>query len=246
MGEMKTRALAAAAFPLLPLLFAQGRWVRRRTPILPGAAGPAEGIVAGEGEPLRLLVLGESTVAGIGAATHERALTGAIATALARAAGRPVRWRAAGRSGANARQAMALAADLPEEPVDAVAIALGVNDTLRFRRPTRWAADVARLVAAIRARVGPAPVVLGPVPPMHAFPALPQPLRAILGARARLLDEALARLALRLPATAHVPAWVEPGRHLFCDDGFHPSEAGYAAIGTRLGVELGRFFVGQR
>src|SRR5215213_1408517 len=108
MFDLKNRIVAAAAFPLLPVLFVQGRGVRRRTPRLPDAAGATEGVVPGRGEPLRLVVLGESTVAGIGAAAHERALTGCVAAALARATGRPVRWRAAGRSGASAREATAL------------------------------------------------------------------------------------------------------------------------------------------
>ncbi|HET7229768.1 MAG TPA: SGNH/GDSL hydrolase family protein [Longimicrobium sp.] len=238
MTDLKTRIVAAAAFPLLPVLFAQGRGVRRRTPRLPDAAGPAEGVFPGAEPALRLLVLGESTVAGIGAATHQTALTGHVAAALAWRTGRAVRWRAAGRSGANARQAAELVDALPIDPVDAVVISLGVNDTLRLRPPRMWAADVARLIGLIRERVGPAPVLLSPVPPIHSFPALPQPLRAIFGARARLLDAALARLPARVPNVAHVPLWVNPAPHLFCADGFHPSEEGYVAIGGRLAEEM--------
>jgi len=238
MTGLRTRIVAAAAFPLLPVLFAQGRGVRRRTPRLPDAAGPKEGVVPGAEPALRLLVIGESTVAGIGAATHQTALTGHVAAALARRTGRAVRWRAAGRSGANARQAAELVDALPDEAADAVVISLGVNDTLRFRTPARWARDVERLIAAVRGRVGPAPVLLSPVPPMHAFPALPQPLRSVLGARARLLDAALARLPSRLPGVGHVPTWVDAAPHLFCADGFHPSEAGYEVIGGRLAAEL--------
>jgi lysophospholipase L1-like esterase len=105
---------------------------------------------------------------------------------------------------------------------------------------------VARLVAAIRAQVGPAPVALAGVPPMHTFPALPQPLRAVLGARARRLDAALARLPARLPALRHVPMRLDPARDLFCEDGFHPSEAGYAIWGARMGEELAEMVVGRR
>ncbi|HEU4561714.1 MAG TPA: SGNH/GDSL hydrolase family protein, partial [Longimicrobium sp.] len=210
MADLKNRIVAAAAFPLLPLLIVQGKGVRRRTPRLPDAAGPTEGVVPGAEPALRLLVIGESTVAGIGAAAHQTALTGCVAAALARRTGRAVRWRAAGRSGANARQAAELVATLADEPADAVVISLGVNDTLRFRPPVLWARDVARLIAAVRARMGPAPVVLAPVPPMHVFPALPQPLRAVLGARARRLDAALARLPSRISAVSHVGLWVEP------------------------------------
>ena len=67
-----------------PLLVAQALYVRRTTPRLPGASGPTEGLVPGAGTPWRLAVLGESTVDGVGAASHEEALTGRLAQALAR------------------------------------------------------------------------------------------------------------------------------------------------------------------
>jgi lysophospholipase L1-like esterase len=78
---------------------------------------------------------------------------------------------------------------------------------------------------------------------MHAFPALPQPLRGVLGARARLLDAALARLPSRLVDVAHVPIPVDATPELFCGDGFHPSEAGYAAIGERLGEAVAELLI---
>ena len=82
--------LALAKWALGPLLLVQGRRVRRDTPVLPEAPGPREG-EAGEGPPLRLLVLGDSAGAGVGAATQEEALTGRIVAGLR---GRfRVRWR---------------------------------------------------------------------------------------------------------------------------------------------------------
>jgi hypothetical protein len=84
--------------PLFPLLLAQGLWVRKRTPRLPDAAGPLAGTTPGEGEPIKLIALGESTVAGIGAATHETALTGQLALALSRQTKRSVSWSVVARS----------------------------------------------------------------------------------------------------------------------------------------------------
>jgi hypothetical protein len=58
---MKHIALDLALLPLAPLLIAQGRRVKRDTPRLPPAAGPLSGRVEGEGEPLRVLTIGESS-----------------------------------------------------------------------------------------------------------------------------------------------------------------------------------------
>ena len=148
--------------PLLPVLLLQGRYVRRVTPLLPAAAGPDVGLAPGAGPLLSLLVLCESTVAGVGAPDHASALTGQVAQGLAERTGRAVRWRALGASGYTAARARErLLPKLPAEPADAVVLALGVNDALQGRAPARWAGDLASLIAGVRERVGHVPVLLG-------------------------------------------------------------------------------------
>src|SRR5688572_32862116 len=94
MGNAIVGAASLVVTPLLPILWLQGRHVRRITPRLPEAAGPTLGTIAGAGRPLRLLVIGESTVAGVGAPDHAHALTGQIAASLATRTGRGVHWHA--------------------------------------------------------------------------------------------------------------------------------------------------------
>lgn len=117
-------------------------------------------------------------------------------------------------------------------------IALGVNDTLRLRGPARWAADLTALVDALRERVGPAPIFLAATPPMGRFPALPQPLRAVLGLRAHLLDMTTAGLAPQLDAVTHLPTSIPVTPALFCADGFHPGPEGYHQWGTLLAAGI--------
>lgn len=238
-SKIDTYVPRIAFLPLLPLLLLQGRHVRRVTPLLPGAAGPTTGRTEGQGAPLSLLVLGESTVAGVGAPDHALALTGQAALALAARAGRPVRWRALGASGYTAaRVQKRLLPELPAEPADAVVIALGVNDTLQGRAPARWAADLASLIAGVRERVGPAPALLAGVPPMGMFPALPQPLRWAMGWRAATLARAAARLAPSLARVRYSAAQLESAAGFFAADRFHPSVEGYRVWGGLLAAEL--------
>ncbi|HEX6040967.1 SGNH/GDSL hydrolase family protein [Longimicrobium sp.] len=228
---------------LAPVLVAQGRRVRRTTPRLPEAPGPRAGEIGGDGAPVRLLVLGESTAAGVGAADHQEGLAGQVARGLAAETGRPVRWRVLGRNGATAdatRQSLlARAADVE---ADVAVIALGVNDTLRLHAPARWAADLRALIDDVRARCGPVPVILASVPPMGRFPGLPRPLRTVLGLRATVLDRAAARLAAGMDAVHHVPVPLPPEdeARFFCTDRFHPSPYGYALWGAALGRAAAR------
>ncbi len=227
--------VANAALILAPLLAAQGRAVRRTTPRLPGANGAPEGIVNGAPPTLRLLVLGESTVAGVGAPTHAEALTGQLATALAGRLQRAVAWQALGQIGATAADVRrSLIPTLSPEPVDLALLALGVNDSLRMRSPQRWQRDLVELIAALRTRVGPAPIFLAAVPPIGRFPVLPQPLRAVLGLRAQLLDHAAARLASARPDVIHLPMTLPVTPAQFCPDGFHPGPVGYQAWAALL------------
>ncbi len=70
---------------LAPLLVVQARRARRDTPRLPEAGGADRGREgSGDGPPLRLLVVGESTAAGVGVAEHRQGLGAHLARALAR------------------------------------------------------------------------------------------------------------------------------------------------------------------
>jgi lysophospholipase L1-like esterase len=217
------------------VILAQALYVKRTTPRLPGAAGPTEGLVPGDGEPFRLAVLGESTVDGVGAADHEEALTGCLARELARDGG-AVRWQAVGRTGANARTVRAELAPLLR-PADLVVIALGVNDTIELRTTAAYRRDLLTLVLDLR-RLGPVDVLLAGVPPMSRFPALPRPLRDVLAARSAALDAAAAAVA-RVPGVTHVPmdpVLLDPAA--FASDRFHPGPAGYARWARTLADAL--------
>jgi lysophospholipase L1-like esterase len=223
--------------PLLPVLLSQGYWLRKKTPRLPAAAGPLEGSVGGVGEPLRVIVLGESTAAGVGARTHEVGLAGQFADVLGRTTKRPVEWSVFARSGINARKTrLELVPQLAGTHIDVVVIALGVNDTIELHTARRWTADMRALIEDVRAHVGEATIVLSGVPPLDYFPALPQPLSFVLGARSAALERAAIRLASAMQGVIHVPFQIDRHRvrEVFCADGFHPSETGYTLWAERL------------
>jgi len=227
-------------------LLRQGRHVRASTPILPPAAGPVAGHMDGGEPPLRMALLGESTVAGVGAPTHRESLAGCMASSLARLTGRAVEWRAIGQSGATARTTLeTLLERLPEGGADAVALVLGVNDTVTLRPAPLFARDLAELVRAVRRRTGDVAIVVAGVPPLGVFPALPQPLRGFLGLQARTLDITAARLIRWMPATVYVPTrGVAPAD--FATDGYHPGPSGYAVWGEALARALATLIDGSK
>lgn len=226
------RALQPLAYLLAPVLVYQGLGLRRRIPRLPEATEPA-GTVTGNAPPLRLAVLGDSTAAGVGASTHEDALAGQLAAAMAAQTGRAVSWRAVARSGATSQTARELVPGL----VDAdwrpglVVVCVGVNDLKNLRSLRAWDRDVAALLTAIEDAVPDAAVIVSGMAPVSRFPALPQPMRAVMALRATAMDHALRRLAGR----RHVPVDAAMiGDGFFATDGFHPSSHGYHAWAAAL------------
>lgn len=71
---------AICTIPFLPLMYFQGKRIKASVPELPEAKGP-EGSVLVEppaSKKLRMLTIGESTVAGIGVETHEEGFSGTL------------------------------------------------------------------------------------------------------------------------------------------------------------------------
>jgi lysophospholipase L1-like esterase len=169
-----------------------------------------------------------------------------MASSLAQLTGRAVEWRAIGQSGATARTTRAtLLERLPEGGADAVALVLGVNDTVTLRPAPLFARDLRELVRAVRRRTGDVPIVVAGVPPLGLFPALPQPLRGFLGLQARTLDITAERLIRSTPATVYVPTrGVGPAD--FATDGYHPGPVGYAVWGEALARALTTLIDGTR
>lgn len=237
MRAFSARAGRPLAFAIAPVLLVQGMRVRRRTPVLPEAAGDRLGVQGGTGgDGLSLLVLGESTAAGVGVPTQSEGLAPALAAGLAAQRGGPVAWRVAAHTGFSARKVLhLLVPELPDESYDVVTVVLGVNDVLEMRSGRAWRRDIAALLDALRPRLRPdGRVILAGVPDMASFPALPQPTRTVLGLHARHLDEGLARIVASTPWAVHAPAFGIDTDGLYAADGFHPGAAGYRTWAAHL------------
>jgi lysophospholipase L1-like esterase len=218
---------------LSPLLVAQALATRRRAPELPEADGPRYGEV-GEGAPLRLLIVGDSSAAGVGVRTQDRALAGHLTRTLACRSARQVCWQLVARSGITTLQALELVQQARPRPADVAVAVLGVNDVIDQVPSHRAVAQRAALADWLLAHTAVSHVVFAPLPPMHQFPLLPQPLRWIAGSDARRHDDAMARWAATRHDVSHVPIDLELGAQNMADDGFHPGEPVYRACGEAL------------
>jgi lysophospholipase L1-like esterase len=230
---MRVNFINALALPALPLIHLQGRRVDRMIPRLLPARGPRRGNLEGAGAPLRFLVVGESTAVGVGVETMEQSVAFQLARVLGTHSGRAVAWEAVGRPGATVGQVHTeLLPKIEAGPRDLVLVLCGANDAMALRHADVFAGDVQRFVTALRERVGDAAILISSVPPLGTFPALPNPLRAYLGAWARWLDLTLERISL--PGVHYAPVRIPMSASLFASDGFHPGPTGYQAWAETL------------
>ncbi len=225
----------AAVVLMGPLLYAQGRWVRRSTPLLPEPCGPREGH-SGQGQTLRLLIAGDSAAAGVGVAQQGDALSGQLVDALAPHAA--VSWRLLANSGDDSAKLLTALQKAPAAAIDVAVISIGVNDVTAMTSMRRWRRNLHTLVEVLQGDYAARRIVLSSLPPMHLFPALPHPLRWWLGLRARRLNQAMASFAESVAGVRFVPIPYAADTRLMASDGFHPGAPAYRLWAAALAAVI--------
>lgn len=222
----------------------------RRVEFLPGWPGfainhlvaPADGS-AGD-EPLTMVVLGDSTTAGVGVTRPEEALPYRLAQRIADAEGRTVRVISYGWAGARV-------ADLPRQQVprasapesaddrgpflssaDIVAIVIGSNDATHNTPPARYRSALRSTLESVRANAPGARLVLSGIPRFRGALRTFEPLIFLADRYAAVLRPISRAEAARVGAAyadlnARVPELIRGRSDMLASDGFHPSSSLY-------------------
>ncbi len=192
-----------------------------------------------DGEPLELLVLGDSIAAGLGAERRKDTLGARLAKGWARRAHRPVRLRTAAVVGAESSMLEAQLDGLPDGYRPDVAVVIVGGNDVTHRVPI--ATSVRHLEEAIRRLTARgAGVVVGTCPDLGALRPVPQPLRSLGSRLSRQLADAQATAAERLGARAVSlrravgPFFITQPDEMFSLDRFHPSALGYRRTAEAL------------
>ena len=220
-------AVGTLILPFAPLLYLQGQYTRRKIGRLPDAQGEISG-KSGEGkEIVKLLAIGESTVAGVGARTHETALTGQFSRHLSRKIGKSVEWLAIGRSGIKAGEAIReLVPKIPDEKFDYIIVGLGGNDVLGLSSPRRWRRDMTQMLKILQEKNPGAKIFITNAPAIRLSPVLPQPIKFLLGHLSALHDRNTKEFTSEMKNVFYFHQPTEVIEDFFAD-GIHPSEKGY-------------------
>ncbi len=195
---------------------------------------------AGRGTPIEIVVLGDSSAAGMGADSGSETVGGIVCAGLAALSGRPVQLTneaVIGAESGDLERQLANALDRVDRP-DLVLILVGANDvTHRIDRSTA----VRHLeVVVTRLRGMGVEVVVGTCPDLGTVQPIPVPLKHLLRRWSR--DLAAAQTVAVVEAGGRTvslgdllgPEFSASPEELFSVDRFHPSPAGYARVGAVL------------
>jgi lysophospholipase L1-like esterase len=224
---------------LSPLLVAQALLTRQRLPRLHEPQGPRDGVV-GRGPRLRVLLVGDSSAVGVGVDHQRDALAGQLMPLLAKACGARIEWRVLARSGLTSAQTLALLQDAGPLQVDLAVLATGVNDVVDQVPSHHAVAQRDALVNWLRNASGVQHVVVCPLPPIHHFPGLPQPLRWVAGADARRHNHALKRWCGQRSDVSLVDMQMPLDASVMAHDGFHPGRAVYRHCAHRIAQHVAK------
>jgi lysophospholipase L1-like esterase len=230
-AELACGAVAAG----YAVLCTEGAWAWSQTHAAQLGAPAADGVYGeGYGEPLTLVLMGDSLAAGIGADQPGQTPGALLAAGLARAAGSPVRLYTVARGGARTRDLPAQLEEAKTARPAAAVIVIGGNDITHMLLPGRPALiEPLRRVVAELVSTG-AAVLVATCPDVGTVPPVPQPLRALArrASRAVARVQAVAALAegARTVSLGYLlgPVMRERPAELFAADHFHPSPAAYA------------------
>jgi lysophospholipase L1-like esterase len=226
-----------AAIGLAPLLIAQALYVRSVTPRLPEPQGERSGI-QGFGPPLRLFILGDSAAAGVGVTTQSLALSGQLVLALA--SDFHVSWKLTAQTGHKAEDVLTALQIASPEKFDVVVTSIGVNDVTHATGRRKWIEQQSRIIELLQSKFQAQHIILSSIPPMHLFPALPQPLRWFLGMKAKRLNDSLMNIVQGCKGCEYFQIDFPRETAYMATDGFHPGELAYSIWANHVAVMIRR------
>ncbi len=218
-------------YPWVPFLVYQAKQIRKSSPGLPSQSSL---LTLGHGEN-HILLLGESTVSGVGASSPAHTLAGNFHRLL----GESYQIETIGKKGLRVKEALSLFYQHRQEQTrkfKGVILFLGANDCFLLTSPDAFKKEVETLIHQIQLATSSEWIYLAAIPPVHLFPAFSKRMKAFLQVQRSYLQSKLEKIAHNHPNVIYhgIPMDLQP--EFFSADRIHPSDLGYQKI-AELAVE---------
>jgi lysophospholipase L1-like esterase len=212
-------------FPLLPYLVYEALKLKKSATRLPAIS---ERLVL-KGKSLELLLIGESTAAGVGATSSEFTLAGHIFNLYKG----EYTISNFGRNGIRASEILPFfKSDLEKNSTskEGILIFLGANDCFQLTNPKSFANSLTDLIDRLEQLFQPNWIYLADIPPVHLFPAFSSIMQSYLQSQRHFLRNEMKLISAKRDNLIFQEIQLDLVEAFFASDGIHPSDLGYQKI----------------
>ncbi len=244
---------------LAPIYFAQAYKLKRWSPSLPEPEGERHGTIRlnpiypphehseqhkerlGDNTglaPLSIMMVGDSSAAGVGVKQQKEALLGQLIDKLQSSPSiihsfSAIEWYIHATTGHTSfdilRRLYVLPA--PSRPTDVAIVMAGVNDITANTSSETWQRHLGLIIELLQRKFKAKHIIFASLPPMAHMPAIPRPLSSFLGSRADKCNQELAAVCENYDGVTTFGVDFSilqlSAKQLFSKDGFHPNSIAY-------------------
>ncbi|MDG1276400.1 MAG: GDSL-type esterase/lipase family protein [Algoriphagus sp.] len=212
-------------FPLLPYLIYEAGKISKTGPKL----SPQSEKVFLAGQEQSILILGESTAAGVGASAAGFTLSSYLHQLFLE----KYSFYNLGKNGIRVGEVLPhFKSDLAElnSTKEGILLFLGANDCFKLTNPSAFYKSLQSLVASLQTQFEPKWIYLADIPPVHLFPAFSSLMKSYLYRQREFLRNEMKKLASKNNRLIFQEISLDLVPDFFSTDGIHPSDLGYQKI----------------
>jgi len=237
---------AFICLPLLPILYFDGKKIRKNIPILPEAKEPFGVANAEFKKKLNIICVGESTIAGVGADYHKNAFSGSLANELSLQLNASISWKVYAKSGYTVKRiSEKIIPKIEEKTADLIVIGIGGNEAFTLNSPKKFKKQIILLIDELQEKFPNTPILFTNMPPIKGFTAFTKTIKFVVGNLVEILGSALEKTVKNDSTVFYnseiitLKNWkkrnnLQGSISDFFSDGVHPSQLAYQVWGKEM------------
>lgn len=225
------------------LALAEAWWAQHAIHLDPEPEGERTGTVNAtdsQAQPLRLITVGDSMIAGCGVDDQAHGLTPDMAAEFSHILGKPITWEAHGKLGATMRRVRYRLLPQIDGTADLLIICAGSNDLMARRTPQEWENDLAATIDEAKAISG--NIIVFSAVQLYRSPSLGASLRKVIegmtNEQTAISKTVCDKNNVLFLDMTHEDVHADQDR-FYAHDRFHPSDYGYRYMAERIGTLIG-------
>lgn len=238
---------------LAPVYLYQGMKLKKTALRLPEAEGERKGRMtlnekdspSEDKSTLNIMLLGDSSAAGVGVSSQQEALAGQLLEQLQllpqiQQKFSQLQWALHATSGHTSFDALRrlYVLPVPSTPVDIMIVMVGVNDTTANVSTSKWEQQLREIIGLSQRKFGAKQIIFPCLPPMQEMPAIPSPLNKLMGYKTQIMNEKLIEVCDHYESVLALPINLNNKelqvQNFFAEDGFHPNSTAYSLLAKKL------------